>query len=567
MSQLRLSYAYGASSQPLVGMTIGAKFDEACQQYATRDALVSVHQNVRLSYLELQQKVNAFACNLLKLGFKKGDRLAIWSPNCVEWTITQFAAFKAGIILVNLNPAYKSNELEYVLNKVSCKGLVIASAFKTTDYQEILTKIAPELCEANDHILNAERLPHLKSVIKIDEQKHLGMHCFSDLLNVPTEQQLFDLNKISNSLQFDETINIQFTSGTTGSPKGTMLTHNNILNNGYFVGEAMHLTPQDRVCISVPLFHCFGMVMGNLACITHGSAMIYPAAVFNPLESLKAIEQEKCTAAHGVPTMFIAMLEQENFDSFDLSSLRTGIMAGSPCPREIMQRVIDRMHMNEITICYGMTETAPVSAQSSTQDPLDCRVGTVGRVHPHLEIKIVDENGQVVPRGKLGELCVRGYSVMLGYWEDEDKTREVIDVAKWMHTGDIAEMDDEGFIKIKGRIKDVVIRGGENLFPKEIEDFLYTHPDVSDVQVIGLPDARYGEELCACIILHEHSKDLHQITEECIRKYCKEHISHNKVPRYVRFFTEFPMTASGKAQKFKLQEFMRQELNLLDDIA
>ena len=563
MSQLRLSYAYGASSQPLVGMTIGAKFDEACQQYAEQDAVVSLHQNIRLNYRELQAQVNAFACNLLKLGLKKGDRLAIWSPNCVEWTITQFAAFKAGIILVNLNPAYKSNELEYVLNKVSCKALVIASTFKTTDYQEILYKIDPELTKnSSSKVLNSVRLPHLKCVIKIDEHVQNGMHRFSDLLTTPTVQQLAELQRISTCLQFDETINIQFTSGTTGSPKGTMLTHNNILNNGYFVGEAMHLTSKDRVCISVPLFHCFGMVMGNLACITHGSVMIYPAAVFNPLASLKAIEQEKCTAAYGVPTMFIAMLEQEEFDSFDLSSLRTGIMAGSPCPKEIMQRVIDRMHMHEITICYGMTETAPVSAQSSTEDPVDCRVGTVGRVHPHLEIKIVDEEGKVVPRGKLGELCVRGYSVMLGYWEDEDKTREVIDIAKWMHTGDIAEMDDEGFIKIKGRIKDVVIRGGENLFPKEIEDFLYTHPDVSDVQVIGLPDARYGEELCACIILHEHSSDQLQVIEDSIRQYCKAHISHNKVPRYVRFFTEFPMTASGKAQKFKLQQLMRDELNL-----
>ena len=563
MAQERLSYAYGTSSQPLLGMTIGEKFDQACQQYANQDAVVSVHQNVRLSYKQLQAQVNAFACSLLQLGLEKGDRIAIWSPNCVEWTITQFAAFKAGIILVNLNPAYKSSELEYVLNKVSCKALVIASQFKSSNYQEILTKIAPEITQSTSKLVSAKRLSHLKHIIKIDEDAHAGIHRFADLLPEPTPVQLDQLQAIAADLQFDETINIQFTSGTTGNPKGTMLTHNNILNNGYFVGEAIHLTPQDRVCISVPLFHCFGMVMGNLACITHGSAMIYPSAVFNPLDTLKTIQQEKCTAAYGVPTMFIALLEHEQFDEFDLSSLRTGIMAGSPCPREIMQRVIERMHMSEITICYGMTETAPVSAQSSTSDSVERRVGTVGRVHPHLEIKIVDENGKVVPRGKLGELCVRGYSVMLGYWEDNDKTGEVIDVAKWMHTGDIAEMDDEGFVKIKGRIKDVVIRGGENLFPKEIEDFLYTHPDVSDVQVIGLPDARYGEELCACIILHDH----HQANEEEIRKYCAEHISHNKVPRYVRFFTEFPMTASGKAQKFKLQEFMRQELNLIEDIA
>jgi len=562
MQHVRLSYASGTSSQPLLGMTIGDKFDQVCQQYAEQEAIVSSHQNRRLSYKALQHEVNAFACSLLKLGLKKGDRLAIWSPNCVEWTVTQFAAFKAGIILVNLNTAYKSHELEYVLNKVSCKGLVIASQFKTTDYQELLSKIAPELASSTDKILNAARLPHLKYVIKIDEQQHTGIHRFSDLLETPNQSQLDELQRLAKQLQFDETINIQFTSGTTGNPKGTMLTHHNILNNGYFVGEGIGLTPQDRVCISVPLFHCFGMVMGNLACITHGATMVYPASVFNPLESLKTIEQEKCTAAYGVPTMFIAILEHEQFAEFDLSSLRTGIMAGSPCPREIMQRLIDRMHMSEITICYGMTETSPVSVQSYIDDSIDKRVSTVGHVHPHLEVKIVDLEGEIVPQGTLGELCVRGYSVMAGYWDEPEKTKEVIDAAGWMHTGDIAEMDSEGFVKIKGRIKDVVIRGGENLFPKEIEDFLYTHPDVCDVQVIGLPDMRYGEELCACIILHEH----HQSNEDSIRSFCKEHISHNKVPRYVKFFDEFPMTASGKAQKFKLQEIMRAELNLTAEI-
>ncbi|MEN8283033.1 AMP-binding protein [Acinetobacter gerneri] len=555
-----LSYANGTSKEPLLGMTIPEKFDMACEQYADHEALVSCQQNVRLTYRQLQAKVNAFACSLLKMGLKKGDRIGIWSPNCVEWTITQFAASKAGIILVNLNTAYKSNELEYVLNKVSCAALVIAPAFKTTNYQEIITKIAPEITNCTDKLLNAARLPHLKHVIKIEDQAHTGLHKFDDLLIEPSHKELEDLQAIADDLQFDETINIQFTSGTTGNPKGTMLTHNNILNNGFFVGEAIRLTEKDRVCISVPLFHCFGMVMGNLACITHGATMVYPAGVFNPLESLKAMQNEKCTASYGVPTMFIGMLEHEQFDQFDLSSLRTGIMAGSPCPREIMQRVIDRMNMSEITICYGMTETSPVSVQSSTTDSIEQRVSTVGRIHPHLEIKIIDEHSKIVPKGKLGELCVRGYSVMLGYWEEPEKTKEVIDEAGWMHTGDIAEMDADGFVKIKGRIKDVVIRGGENLFPKEIEDFLYTHPDISDVQVIGLPDAKYGEELCACIILHEH----HQTTEDTIKLYCKEHISHNKVPKYVRFFTEFPLTASGKAQKFKLQEFMRTELKLTD---
>ena len=526
-------------------------------------ALVVRHQNVRLTYAELRGKVDALACGLCRLGLAPGERVGLWSQNNHEWALAQFATAKAGLVLVNINPAYRRSELEYALNKVGCRALILSPAFKSSDYLAMLADLAPELAHCEPGLLRSHRLPTLEIVIRLGAGRSPGMLNFADLLRQPERDEAEALAELGERLQFDDPINIQFTSGTTGNPKGTMLTHNNILNNGYFVGEAIHLTPQDRVCISVPLFHCFGMVMGNLACITHGSAMIYPSAAFNPLDTLKAIQQEKCTAAYGVPTMFIAVLEHEQFDEFDLSSLRTGIMAGSPCPREIMQRVMERMHMSEITICYGMTETAPVSAQSSTSDSVEHRVGTVGRVHPHLEIKIVDENGKVVPRGKLGELCVRGYSVMLGYWEDNDKTGEVIDVAKWMHTGDIAEMDNDGFVKIKGRIKDVVIRGGENLFPKEIEDFLYTHPDVSDVQVIGLPDARYGEELCACIILHDH----HQSSEEEIRRYCAEHISHNKVPRYVRFFTEFPMTASGKAQKFKLQEFMRQELNLLEDIA
>ncbi|MBJ9986742.1 AMP-binding protein [Acinetobacter sp. S40] len=558
MQHVRLSYASGTSSQPLLGVTIGEKFDQACLQYAEQEAIISSHQGRRLTYQQLQNEVNAFACSLLKLGFQKGERLAIWSPNCVEWTVAQFAAFKAGIILVNLNTAYKSHELEYVLNKVSCKGLIIAAQFKTTDYQELLNKIAPELTHSHDKILHLERLPHLKCVIKIDDQQQTGIYRFNDLLETPNQSQLNDLRHLAQQLQFDEPINIQFTSGTTGNPKGTMLTHHNILNNGYFVGEGIRLTAQDRVCISVPLFHCFGMVMGNLACITHGSTMVYPSAVFNPLETLKTIHQEKCTAAYGVPTMFIAILEHEQFNEFDLSSLRTGIMAGSPCPREIMQRVIEHMHMSDITICYGMTETSPVSVQSYINDSIDKRVSTVGHVHPHIEIKIINLEGEITPIGTLGELCVRGYSVMAGYWDELEKTKEVIDAAGWMHTGDIAEMDDKGFVKIKGRIKDVVIRGGENLFPKEIEDFLYTHPDVSDVQVIGLPDLRYGEELCACIILHEH----HQADEDSIRRFCKEHISHNKVPRYIKFLTEFPLTASGKAQKFKLQEMMQIELNL-----
>ncbi|TCM64465.1 fatty-acyl-CoA synthase [Acinetobacter calcoaceticus] len=567
-----LSYASGPSQLPLLGMTVGAKFDQSCEQYADHDAVVSVAQGIRLTYRELQQQVDAFACHLLALGLEKGDRLGIWAPNCAEWAITQFAAFKAGIILVNLNPAYKDYELEYVLNKVSCKALVIATGFKKTDFQQVLTELIPELnavatadassahtATATQHkIIQSARLPHLKHLIKIDSAAHAAIHRFSDLLSAPTAVQRQQLQTLAAALQFDDVINIQFTSGTTGSPKGTMLTHHNILNNAFFAAETMHFSQQDRVCIAVPLFHCFAMVIGNIACMTHGACMVYPSAVFHPLETLEAIEQEKCTAAYGVPTMFIAILEHEQFDQFDLSSLRTGVMGGSLCPGEIMQRVIDRMHMKDITICYGMTETSPICTQSLSSDSLERRVNTVGKIHPHLEVKIVDEQGQIVPRGQLGEFCVRGYAVMLGYWDDPEKTAEAIDQGRWMHTGDIAEMDAEGYVRIKGRIKDVVIRGGENLYPKEIEDFLYTHPSVSDVQVVGVPDPRFGEELCACIILHEQQ----QTDLEAIRLYCKERIASNKVPRYVHFLHEFPMTASGKAQKFKLREMMCDILNL-----
>lgn len=553
------SYLSGTSDKPLIGQTIGEVFDEACSQYAYKEALVSSHQNKRFSYHELKEKVEALACQLLEMGFKKGDRIGIWSPNCWEWTVTQFATSKAGMVLVNLNPSYKSTELiEYVLNKVACKGLVIAEPLKTTDYEKLLGEIAPEIYEQTNKSLECARLPHLKTVIKLSENTLPSCYSFYSLLDTPTPAQMNELHMLSSSLQFDEVINIQFTSGTTGNPKGTMLTHHNILNNGFFVGEGIKLTDQDKICISVPLFHCFGMVMGNLAAVSHGATMVYPSAVFNPQDSLKAIENEGCTVAYGVPTIFINMLEQDNFDEFNLTSLRTGIMAGSPCPKEIMTRVMERMHMKEITICYGMTETSPVSLQSHTDDPIDKRVSTVGHIHPHVELKIVDENGSIVPIGALGEICVRGYSVMAGYWDEPDKTREAIDAHGWMHTGDIGKMDDEGYVQIKGRIKDIVIRGGENLFPKEIEDFLYKHPAVGEVQVVGVPDPKYGEELCACIILHD-STDCDQDT---IRAFCKDKISHNKIPRYVQFVSAFPMTASGKIQKFKLREEMCEVLGI-----
>ncbi|UNU74043.1 AMP-binding protein [Moraxella nasovis] len=557
----KLSYLSGTSDKPLIGLTIGEAFDRACKQYGDKEALVSVHQNKRLTYQALNDKVNAFAASLLDLGFKTGDRLGIWALNSVEWVITQFAAFKIGVILVNLNPAYKAKELEYVLNKVECRGIVIADTFKTSDYHAMLSSIAPELGQSADTLLVSHNLPHLKTVIKISEDHHNGLYRFQDLLTPPTLAQEQHINYVSSQLQFDDVVNIQFTSGTTGNPKGTMLTHHNILNNGYFVGEGIKLTDKDKICIAVPLFHCFGMVMGNLAAITHGATMVYPAYAYNATDTLQAVHQERCTALYGVPSMFITMLEDKSFDSYDLSSLRTGIMAGSPCPRQIMQKVIERMHMSQITICYGMTETAPVSTQSHVDDPLDKRVSTVGRIHPHVEIKIVNEEGHIVPVGVAGELCTRGYSIMAGYWGEPDKTKEVIKQG-WMHTGDIAEMDEEGFVRIKGRIKDVVIRGGENLFPKEIEDLLYKHPAISDVQVIGLPDKRYGEELCACIILNENAT----CTETEIQDFCRCQISHHKVPRYVKFVTDFPMTASGKPQKFKLQELMRIEFNLTGNI-
>lgn len=558
----QLSYLSGTSNKPLIGLTIGEMFDRACEQYADKEAIVSVHQNQRLTYKELGDKVEAFCASLLELGFETGDRLGIWALNSVEWIITQYACFKLGIILVNLNPNYKAKELEYVLNKVECRGIVIADAFKTSDYHAMLASVAPELEKNHAKTLISQNLPHLKVVIKACDVEHDGIYRFNELLKKPTLAQRQHIDYVAEKLQFDDVANIQFTSGTTGNPKGTMLTHHNILNNGYFVGEGIKLTESDRICVSVPLFHCFGMVMGNLAAMTHGATVVYPSFAYNPTETLHAVHDERCTALYGVPSMFITMLEDKRFDEFDLSSLRTGIMAGSPCPREIMQRVIERMHMNQITICYGMTETSPVSTQSHVDDPIDKRVSTVGRIHPHVEVKIVDDNGHIVPVGVSGELCTRGYSVMAGYWGEPDKTREVVDKHGWMHTGDIAEMDEEGFVKIKGRIKDVVIRGGENLFPKEIEDLLFKHPAVSSVQVIGLPDKRYGEELCACIILNDGMNG----NEDDIRNFCRSQVSHHKVPRYVAFVKEFPMTASGKPQKFKLQELMRVQFNLTGNI-
>jgi fatty-acyl-CoA synthase len=558
MTRLIQSYVHGASDVPLLGTTIGRCLDETAARLPDHDALIVRHQNVRLTYAALKREVDACAAGLLALGLEPGDRIGIWSPNNSEWAITQFAAAKAGLILVNINPAYRLSELEYALNKVECKALVTATAFKSSDYIKMLRELAPELDLSAQGRLKAEKLPHLKIAIRLGPEKTHGFYNFADVPAAATARERAALEALGPQLQFDDAINIQFTSGTTGFPKGATLTHHNILNNGYFNGVKLRLTEQDRVCIPVPLYHCFGMVMGNLMSIAHGATMVYPSEGFDALEVLKAIEAERCTVLYGVPTMFIAELGHAEFKRFDLSSLRTGTMAGSPCPIEVMKRVFSDMHMSEVTIAYGMTETSPVSFQSGHDDPLERRVSTVGRVHPHVEVKIVDTEGRVATPGQPGELLTRGYSVMLGYWNDAEKTAEAIDKAGWMHTGDLATIDAEGYCNIVGRIKDMVIRGGENVYPREIEEFLYGHPKVQDVQVIGVPDEKYGEELCAWIKL----KAGESANAEEIRAYCQGRIAHYKIPRYVRFVDGFPMTVTGKIQKFKMREEMIAELGL-----
>ena len=559
---LTRSMAQGATDVPLIEQTIGDFFDDMAARQGDHEALVSAHEKKRYSYSELQREANRLASALLGLGIVPGDRVGIWSHNNAPWVIMQLAAAKAGLILVNINPAYRTSEVEYALNKVACKVLVTMQRFKTSDYVGMLRELAPELASARPGELKSSRLPHLRTVAWIDtavgQDELPGLLRFSALLasGNPDDPRVAQTQK---TLKATDPINIQFTSGTTGFPKGATLTHRNILNNGFFIGECMKLTPADRLCIPVPLYHCFGMVLGNLACLTHGSAIVYPNDGFDPLTVLETVQAEKCTGLHGVPTMFIAELDHPRFKEFDLSTLRTGIMAGSPCPIEVMKRVVSEMHLSEITIAYGMTETSPVSCQSSTDTPLDRRVSTVGTVQPHLEVKIVDaETGEIMPVGKSGELCTRGYSVMHGYWEDEPKTREAIDAEHWMHTGDLATMDAEGYVNIVGRIKDLVIRGGENIYPREIEEFLYRHPKVQDVQVVGLPDKKYGEELCAWIIV----KPGQTATDTEIRDFCKGQIAHYKVPKYIQFVTEFPMTVTGKIQKFKIRDAMTEQLGL-----
>jgi len=565
MSETRLtsSYARGASEPRLLNKTIGQQLSETAARFGARDALISRHQGLRLTYQQLLEQSQQLASALLRAGIAKGDRVGIWSHNNVEWVLLQLATAHVGIILVNINPAYRTSELAYALNKVQCKALFVMERFKTSDYLGMVRALAPELETQASAALQIEALPDLRLVVWIDVagqgQEQAGMQRFSRFI-ASGDAADPQVAQIGASLTPYDPINIQFTSGTTGFPKGATLTHRNIVNNGYFIGEAMRLSEEDRLCIPVPLYHCFGMVLGNMACMTHGAAMVYPNDGFDALTVLETVQAERCTGLHGVPTMFIAELDHPRFAEFDLSSLRTGIMAGSPCPSEVMNRVMERMHMQEVTIAYGMTETSPVSFQSATDDPVNLRVATIGRVHPHLEVKIVDGNGRIVPRGEKGELLTRGYSVMLGYWGDEVKTRDVIDPARWMHTGDLATIDDAGFATIVGRSKDMVIRGGENIYPREIEEFLYRHPKVQDVQCVGVPDAKYGEELCACIIVRPGMT----VDEQDIRDFCQDQIARYKIPRYIRFVSAFPMTVTGKIQKYLLRQQITTDLGLGD---
>ncbi|MEM9123256.1 MAG: AMP-binding protein [Pseudomonadota bacterium] len=557
--RLTLSHVTGATEPPLLNKTIGAALDEAAATHGERDALIVVDRQIRLGYAALKREADTLARGLLSLGLAPGDRIGIWAPNCLEWTLTQFATAKAGLILVNINPAYRLSELRYALNKVGCRALVTAASFKTSDYFGMIGELAPELASAQPGALKAEALPALEMVIGFGGPLPPGFLDFEAVRERGKAADPAALEALAPTLDAHDPINIQFTSGTTGSPKGATLTHHNILNNGHFVGEAIRLGPEDRIAVPVPLYHCFGMVMGNLAAVTHGACVVYPAPAFEPAATLAAVEAERCTALYGVPTMFVAMLNDPTFAKTNLSSLRTGIMAGSPCPIEVMKQVIADMNMNEVTIAYGMTETSPVSFQSSVTDPLERRVSTVGRIQPHLEVKIAGPDGAPVPNGEVGELCTKGYSVMQGYWDDADRTAEALKDG-WMHTGDLATLDEEGYCNIVGRLKDMVIRGGENLYPREIEEYLYTHPDIAEVAVFGVPDDRYGEELCAWIQIRPGVS----LTEDTVKAFCKGQIAHMKVPRYIRFVDAFPMTVTGKIQKFEMRNTMMEDLQLTE---
>ena len=554
------SWVVGDRSVPLLRQTIPQALARTVALLGYRQAAIFCEAGRSYTWSEFAREVDAVAAGLLALGLEKGDRIGIWSPNRPEWLVTQFATARVGLVLVTINPAYRLSELEYVLNKVGCKALVTAARFKSSDYLEMIRSLAPELETAEPGRLQARRVPSLRAVIRMGAEKSPGMLSFDDLARLAGPAQMRRLDAVSATLDPDEAINIQFTSGTTGAPKGATLTHANILNNADMVTRTIRLTEADRLCIPVPLYHCFGMVMGTLGCVTKGAAMVFPGEGFDATSALQAVAGERCTGFYGVPTMFVAMLDHADFKRFDVTSLRTGIMAGAPCPIEVMKRVVSDLHMPEVTIAYGMTETSPVSFQSHVDDPLEKRVSTVGRIHPHVEVKVIDETGQTVPVGVSGELCTRGYSVMKGYWDDADKTAEAIDADGWMHTGDLATIDGDGYCNIVGRVKDMVIRGGENVYPREVEEFLYRHPKVAQVQVFGVPDERFGEELAAWIVLHPHE----EATEEEIRAFCRGQIAHYKVPRHVRFKDALPMTVTGKPQKFIMRDEMVAELGLTE---
>ena len=555
-----LSYVSGSTDEPLRFITLSQQLDKTVARHGPRDAAIFDAENLRLSWYDLKQRADEMAAGLLALGLRRGNRVGIWAPNRHEWIVTQFATARIGLVLVNINPAYRKTELEYALAKVGCRALVMARRFKGSDWLGMLGEIAPEIhLKGASEVLDSVRLPELKHVVLLGDEP-VPPRCLSyrQLLALAGPAQRARLDALSGALDPDDAINIQFTSGTTGSPKGATLSHFNIVNNARYCAKAMALGPTDRLCIPVPLYHCFGMVLGVLCATTSGATMVFPGESFDAGETLRSIARNRCTALHGVPTMFGAMLEHADLERHDLSSLRTGIMAGAPCPIETMRKVIARMHMSQVTIAYGMTETSPISFQSSLDDPLERRVSTVGRIQPHLEVKIVDGAGRIVPVGTAGELCTRGYAVMRGYWKDEARTREAIDAAGWMHTGDLATIDAEGYANIVGRVKDMLIRGGENVYPREVEEYLMRHPGIQDVQVFGVPDAKYGEEVCAWVVVRRG----HTLDEAAVRDFCRGQIAHYKVPRYVRIVEQFPLTATGKAQKFEMRKAMMESLGL-----
>lgn len=552
MNKLVNSYVCGNADEALIYQTIGNYFDDIVKKFPNNQALVIPFQNIRWSYKRYQQEINALATGLLNIGIKPGDRVGIWGPNSYEWCVTQFATAKIGAIMVCINPAYRMYELKYALNKVECKALITAESFKSTQYLDMLNELAPELSTQNPKHLELLEFPHLQMIIRMGEGKSLGMMNFDEVCLRGTDEDFAQLAKLTHDLMPDDPINIQFTSGTTGSPKGATLSHCNILNNASLAAKAMRFDESDKLCIPVPLYHCFGMVLGTLACVSTGSTSVFPSPAFDPIETLEAVQNEACTALHGVPTMFITELDHPSFREFDLSTLRTGIMAGATCPEAVMKRVINDMHMKHILIGYGQTELSPLNHITQADDSLTQRIETVGRAVPRIEVKIADDKGRVLPVGEKGEICTRGYSVMLGYWNDEQKTEDTIDSARWLHSGDIGVMDEDGYVRVIGRTKDMVIRGGENIYPREIEEFLYLHPKIQEVQVFGIPDDTMGETLCAWIKLHENQS----IDESSVQAFCNDKIAHFKIPQHIRFVEDFPMTVTGKIKKFEMRKEM-----------